>query len=79
MDVDPWAIVVRYGKWYLLGWSHTAGARRILRIDRVADVEEFDESFEPPTDLDPVAAIEEHLAEGWKHTIEVVVDAPVGA
>src|SRR4051794_26113179 len=77
MDVDPWAIVVRYGKWYLLGWSHSADARRILRIDRVADVEELETPFEPPADLDPVAAIEEHLAEGWRHKIEVVVDAPV--
>ena len=38
MDVDPWAIVVRFGKWYVLGWSHTADARRILRIDRVVGV-----------------------------------------
>ena len=77
MDVDPWAIVVRFGKWYLLCWSHTADARRILRIDRVADVEELAETFEAPVDLDPVTAIEEHLAEGWRHRIEVVVDAPV--
>jgi predicted DNA-binding transcriptional regulator YafY len=78
MDVDPWALVVRFGKWYLLGWSHTVGARRILRVDRVAAVEELADSFEPPDDLDPVAAIEEHLAEGWRHRIEVVVDAPLG-
>ena len=77
MDVDPWAVVVRFGKWYLLGWSHTADARRILRIDRAADVEELEETFSPPEGLDPVAAIEEHLAEGWRHKIEVVVDAPI--
>jgi predicted DNA-binding transcriptional regulator YafY len=77
MDVDPWALVVRFGKWYLLGWSHTADARRILRVDRVAGVEELAEAFEPPEDLDPVTAIEEHLADGWRHKIEVVVEAPV--
>jgi predicted DNA-binding transcriptional regulator YafY len=77
MDVDPWAIVVRFGKWYLLGWSHTADARRILRIDRIAHVTELAETFEAPADLDPVAAIEEHLSEGWRHKIEVVVDAPI--
>ena len=64
MDVDPWAIVVRFGKWYLLGWSHTADARRILRIDRIAGVEELAETFEAPADLDPVPAIEEHLVRG---------------
>jgi len=77
MDVDPWAIVVRFGKWYLLGWSHTAEARRILRIDRVAGVEELAETFDVPADLDPVAAVEEHLSEGWRHKIEVVVEAPL--
>jgi predicted DNA-binding transcriptional regulator YafY len=77
MDVEPWAMVVRFGKWYLLGWSHTVDARRVLRIDRIADVEDLAETFEPPGDLDPVRAIEEHLAEGWRHKIEVVVDAPV--
>jgi predicted DNA-binding transcriptional regulator YafY len=77
MDVDPWALVVRYGKWYLLGWSHTAGARRILRIDRVATVQELGEVAEVPEDLDPLTAVEEHLAQGWTHRIEVVVDAPV--
>jgi predicted DNA-binding transcriptional regulator YafY len=76
MDLDPWAVVVRFGKWYLLCWSHTVDARRILRIDRVVDVEELAETFEVPVDLDPVTAIEEHLAEGWRHKIEVVVDAP---
>ena len=77
MDVDPWAVVVRFGKWYLLGWSHTARARRILRMDRVVSATELPDSFEAPTDLDPVAAIEEHLSEGWTHKIEVVVDAPI--
>ena len=76
MDVDPWAIVVRFGKWYLLGWSHTADAFRILRIDRIASVSERAETFDAPADLDPVRAIEEHLTEGWRHKIEVVVEAP---
>jgi predicted DNA-binding transcriptional regulator YafY len=76
MDVDPWAIVVRFGKWYLLGWSHTADARRVLRIDRVAKVQELSETFEEPVGLDPITTLEEHLAEGWRHKIEVVVQAP---
>ena len=50
----PVGAVVRYGKWYLLGWSHTADARRILRIDRVVDVEELDERPTSPEDLDPL-------------------------
>src|SRR5688572_15208717 len=33
LQVDPWAVVVRHGRWYVLGWSHAANARRTYRID----------------------------------------------
>jgi predicted DNA-binding transcriptional regulator YafY len=75
-DVDPWALVVRHGRWYLLCHSHSADALRAYRIDRVRGVEVLDDSFTPPTDLDPVALLEEHLAVGWEYDVEVVVDAP---
>ena len=79
MDVDPWAVVVRYGRWYLLGWSHTKDARRVLRIDRIAGVETRDETFAAPEDLDPVQTLEAHLSEGWRYAVEVVIEAPVEA
>ncbi len=77
MDVDPWAVVVRRGRWYLLCWSHTRDARRLLRVDRVATVEALAETFTPPEDLDAHRTVEEHLSEGWRLDVEVVVDAPV--
>ncbi len=76
-EVDPWAVVVRHGRWYLLCHSHTTDARRAYRIDRVREVEVLDDPFSPPPDLDPVAVLEEHLAVGWEFEIEVVIDAPV--
>ena len=39
-DVDPWAVVVRHGRWYLLCHSHRAGAVRAYRIDRIQSVAE---------------------------------------
>jgi predicted DNA-binding transcriptional regulator YafY len=39
MEVDPWAVVVRHGRWYLPCWSHTKNARRVLRVDRVTAVD----------------------------------------
>jgi predicted DNA-binding transcriptional regulator YafY len=77
IEVDPWAVVVRHGRWYLLCWSHTTDARRAYRIDRVRGVEVLDDTFSPPADLDPVAMLEEHLAVGWEYNVEVVIDAPV--
>jgi predicted DNA-binding transcriptional regulator YafY len=74
-EVDPWAVVVRHGRWYLLCHSHSADARRAYRVDRVRDVEVLGESFVPPADLDPVAMLEEHLAVGWEYEAEVLIDA----
>ncbi|MET8988505.1 WYL domain-containing protein [Nonomuraea wenchangensis] len=76
IEVDPWAVVVRHGRWYLLCWSHTSAARRAYRVDRVGDVCVLDVPFEPPAGLDPAAVLEEHLAVGWDHEVEVVVEAP---
>jgi predicted DNA-binding transcriptional regulator YafY len=75
--VDPWAVVVRHGRWYLLCHSLSSDARRAYRVDRVEGVEVLDETFPPPEDLDPVAELEAHLAVGWEYAVEVVVDAPV--
>jgi predicted DNA-binding transcriptional regulator YafY len=76
IEVDPWAIVVRHGRWYLLCWSHAANARRAYRIDRVREVQLLDGTFPPPADLDPVAVLEDHLAIGWEYDVEVVIHAP---
>ena len=75
-EVDPWAVVVRHGRWYLLCWSHSAEAKRAYRVDRVRHVEVLDDTFRPPVELDPVAVLEEHLAVGWEYDAEVLVEAP---
>lgn len=74
-EVDPWAVVVRYGRWYLLCHSHRAGATRTYRVDRVHAVEHTDRGFTPPDGLDPVASLEEHLGTGWQFATRVVFDA----
>jgi predicted DNA-binding transcriptional regulator YafY len=76
-EVDPWAVVVRHGRWYLLCHSHRAGAIRTYRIDRIRGVEVTAHEFEPPRDLDPVAALEENLGVGWEYSTRVVFDAPL--
>jgi predicted DNA-binding transcriptional regulator YafY len=79
LEVDPWAVVVRHGRWYLLCRSHRADARRAYRIDRVRSLVVLDDVFIPPVELDPVAVLEEHLAVGWEYDVDVVIDAPVEA
>ncbi len=75
--VDPWAVVVRHGAWYLLCHSRRAGAVRTYRIDRVQAVETTPQLFAPPEGLEPVAALEEHLGQGWTYPTRVVFAAPV--
>lgn len=87
MVVDPWAVVVRHGRWYLLCWSISADARRVLRIDRIVRLDPGDFGgpgdfgdgvagvVAPPHDLDPIRAVEEHLADGWTHEVVVRIDA----
>jgi predicted DNA-binding transcriptional regulator YafY len=74
--VDPWAVVVRHGRWYLLCHSHRAGAVRAYRIDRIQSVTAGGEPFRAPADLDYVGLLEQHLGSGWEFETKVVFDAP---
>lgn len=75
-DVDPWAVVVRHGRWYLLCHSHRARAVRAYRIDRIQSVAGGSEQFRAPEDLDYVDLLEQHLGAGWEFEVKVVFDAP---
>jgi predicted DNA-binding transcriptional regulator YafY len=76
-EVDPWAVVVRHGRWYLLCHSHRADAIRTYRIDRVRAVQRTAHEFKPPRGLDPVATVEENLGTGWEFPTRVAFDAPL--
>jgi predicted DNA-binding transcriptional regulator YafY len=77
MEIEPWAVVLRHSRWYLLGWSRTRQARRALRVDRIRAAEPQPGTFTPPPDLDALGALEDHLSQGWPHPVEVIVDAKV--
>jgi predicted DNA-binding transcriptional regulator YafY len=76
-EVDPWAVVVRHGRWYLLCHSHRAEATRTYRVDRIRSVQRTAVGFQPPRDLDPVRALEESLGAGWAFATRVHFDAPL--
>jgi predicted DNA-binding transcriptional regulator YafY len=75
-NVDPWAVVVRHGRWYLLCHSHRAAAVRAYRIDRIQAVAAGDEQFRPPDDVDYVDLLEQHLGTGREFETMVVFDVP---
>ncbi|MFC7220450.1 helix-turn-helix transcriptional regulator [Streptomyces polyrhachis] len=76
-EADPWAVVVRHARWYLLCHSHRSDAVRTYRVDRISTVEQTPHGFTPPADLDPVAVLEQHLGTGWQFPTRVVFHAPL--
>ena len=75
--IDPWAVVVRHGLWYVLGHAHGPGATRTYRVDRIVDLEVLDTRCTPPADLDAVACLERHLGSGRAFSTRVRFAAPV--
>ncbi|MBS41997.1 MAG: transcriptional regulator [Nocardioides sp.] len=80
-EVEPWAVVVRHGRWYLVCRDTQRDAVRTYRVDRVRAPRpvhrDLGGQFTPPTDVDPVDLLEQHLAEGWELEVEVRVAGPV--
>ena len=74
--VDPWAIVVRHGRWYLLCLAHEAAAARAYRVDRIDRVDILNVAVDAPADLNPVTWLEAHLATGWRYSTHVEFHAP---
>jgi predicted DNA-binding transcriptional regulator YafY len=75
-DVDPWAVIVRHGLWYLLCHSHRADAVRAYRIDRIQSVTAGGEQFRAPGNVDYADLLEQHLGAGWEFQTRVIFDAP---
>lgn len=73
MEVDPWAVVLRHSRWYLLCWSHRSQAVRALRVDRVVSVFTSSATFTPQADLDALRVLEDHLSQGWRHDVDVMI------
>lgn len=74
--VDPWAVVVRHGLWYLLCHSHRAGEIRAYRIDRIQSVRPTDDQFPAPAGVDYVQLLEQHLGAGREFQTRVLFGAP---
>ena len=74
--VEPWAVVVRRGRWYLLSRRVSNGAIRTYRLDRIHSVDLQEPTFDLPEGLDPVAVLEQNFAVGWEFPTEVEIDAP---
>ncbi|UCH59324.1 MAG: YafY family transcriptional regulator [Anaerolineales bacterium] len=51
-DMDPYALVHRWGWWYAVGFCHLRQELRTFRVDRITGLTLMDTLFNPPTDFD---------------------------
>ncbi|MGH2721423.1 MAG: helix-turn-helix transcriptional regulator [Actinomycetota bacterium] len=50
--VDPWAVFLASGRWYLAGWCHRVEDERVFRVDRMKSVALLEEEALVPDDVD---------------------------
>lgn len=50
--LDPYALVYRWGWWYVIGYCHLRGAVRSFRVDRIGELIVLNEGFDAPTGFD---------------------------
>jgi predicted DNA-binding transcriptional regulator YafY len=58
-ELDPYALVHRWGWWYVIGYCHLRDALRTFRVDRIQELTLLRDTYEVPDDFD----IHQYLAE----------------
>lgn len=72
--VDPYHVVYRAGRWYLVGYCHLRGDQRVFRLDHIHHVDLLAATFDPPL-LDAVAAVEQAIGQvPWQWEYRVRLD-----
>ncbi len=51
-DLDPYALVHRWGWWYVIGYCHLRKSLRTFRVDRITGLKLIASTFELPLDFD---------------------------
>ena len=59
---DPYGLAHRQGRWYVVGWCGLRQCLRSFRVDRVANVDVTDVTFERPEDFDALVHIVQSIA-----------------
>jgi predicted DNA-binding transcriptional regulator YafY len=57
-DVDPYALVYRWGWWYVAAYCHLREAVRSFRVDRIVELVLLEKTFDAPADFE----VNEYLA-----------------
>jgi len=67
-EIDAYALVHRWGWWYVIGYCHLRRGLRTFRVDRIHELALLDTAFEPPAEFDLQAYLESE-----PHTMPTVI------
>src|SRR5688572_28960704 len=74
-EFDPYGLVYRAGRWYIVGWCHLRRGLRSFRLDRVASASSLATRFERPADFDALDYLKKSIAMIPRaHSVEVLLD-----
>lgn len=68
-EFDPYALIHRWGWWYVVGWCHLRDALRTFRVDRISELALTGQRFSLPADFD----IQQYMADEWKDAPQIRV------
>jgi predicted DNA-binding transcriptional regulator YafY len=79
-EFDPYGLVYRAGRWYIVGWCHLRRGLRSFRLDRVVSANSLAVTFERPADFDTLAYLKQSIAMIPRaHTVEVLLHADLAS
>jgi predicted DNA-binding transcriptional regulator YafY len=79
-EFDPYGLVYRAGRWYIVGWCHLRRGLRSFRLDRVASVNRLTTVFERPANFDALAHVRQSIAMiPRNHSVEVILDTDLAS
>lgn len=74
-EFDPYGLVYRAGRWYIVGWCHLRRGLRSFRLDRIVSASSSAERFERPADFDALAYLKLSIATIPRaHAVEVLFE-----
>lgn len=73
--LDPYALVHRWGWWYVVGFCHLRGEVRTFRVDRISEIILSEAAFNIPPEFDLQAHLKEELQAQPLVKVRLKVDA----
>ena len=79
-EFDPYGLVYRAGRWYIVGWCHLRRGLRSFRLDRVVSASSSSVAFERPADFDALEYLKQAITLIPRaHSVEVLLETDLAS